>query len=109
MSNDDGIIFSAPSSFGDMSDFDITLPSEVGGVEVTRDMEAIELVTDAGADASDPEAQSKLECSVTPAGTSIALVICDIRRLERPPGLEDEPPLALLVGLGRGCESNMWT
>lgn len=46
ISNLEGMLFSVPSASGGESSLDTTDPSDVGGVEDTREADATELATD---------------------------------------------------------------
>jgi hypothetical protein len=93
--------------FGGTSTLEITLPRDVGGVGETS-----EAVADGREMLStDVEAELAKECGADfPFGFSpVGLVIWDIRRPAWQPGLLDRLRLVELVGLGKGCESNMCT
>ena len=115
-SNDADTLFSLPSSIR-ASTLEATLPIEVGGVSELRDMHAIELATevdtesmpDWGAEPTRPvtaapsvDVRDEIACEL------FELLICDIRRPYRLPGLLDRLRL-LGLGLGSGCESNICT
>lgn len=105
--NETGICLSLPSSTGE-SALEITLPIEVGGVVEFRDMQAMELATDVEIE-STPEAAVPLpKVRDERAWELFTLLICDIRRPCRLPGLLDRLKL-LGLGLGSGCESKICT